>query len=900
MSDPIDTPLDACGCCEPEPAEAALYNRPGLPALAYRRGTQATFLRRMLGHLTTDKLPDGDHAGQRPLADLTTRSGDDPAIALIDAAAVVADVLTFYQERIANEGFLRTATERRSILELARAIGYELNPGVAASTFLAFTVEDAPGSPLSAIVAVGTKVQSIPPQNKLPQTFETAEEITAQVGWNALRPRLGQPQTIGSSVKQVYLAGTATNLKPGDLMLIVSGTTGTPKRVLSLEVQADLKRTRVVFDTSASAGTFSIPSLPAGNPDVTNVPQNDTTMKAYIVQRQWTDKDLNTFLSVNAWNTADLQKYLSTRRAQTPASGTAKVYALRTRLAFFGHNAPLWNTLPKTTQLRASDTGGSDPYGSSWDANPRSIWTNSQGSDYGTGRAYLERTVPDIVNDSYVVLETGSTQKTYQAKGIVEVSLSDYGLSSKSTGLRLYTLSGSTDEDAAFKVRSTTAYVQSEALAVVELPIEDQLNAGDTQLMLDQFTLGLRVGQAIMLTGERNDAPGVTQTEIVIVKDIDHSGGFTLLTFEDGLQSPYQRTTVSLNANVARATHGETVKETLGSGDSTQKNQRFTLKKPPLTYISAATPSGGQSTLSVRVNDVLWMEAPSLYELTPKDQKYIVRIDDDGKATVIFGDGEKGARLPTGTNNITATYRSGIGLDGEVTADALTMLQSRPLGIRGVTNPQTASGAADPAQLAQARTNAPLTVLTLDRIVSLLDYENFTRAFNGIGKAQAIALWNDEHYLIHLTIAGANGKAVDLNSDLYANLIDALDAARDPAQQVRVDNFILRQFNVTATVVIDPRYDAQLVLSQIEAALLTAFSFEQRLFGQPVTAAEVITVIQNVAGVVAVDLDALYRSGYIQKLNQVLSSAIAHWQGSNVQPARLLLINPIGIKVSEG
>ena len=51
---------------------------------------------------------------------------------VLDAWAVVGDVLTFYQERIANEGFLRTATERLSVLTLARAIGYELKPGVSA------------------------------------------------------------------------------------------------------------------------------------------------------------------------------------------------------------------------------------------------------------------------------------------------------------------------------------------------------------------------------------------------------------------------------------------------------------------------------------------------------------------------------------------------------------------------------------------------------------------------------------------------------------------------------------------------------------------------------------------------------------------------------------------------
>ena len=55
------------------------------------------------------------------LSALTTRESDDPAIALLDAWAVAGDVLTFYQERIANEGYLRTATERRSIRELAAA-----------------------------------------------------------------------------------------------------------------------------------------------------------------------------------------------------------------------------------------------------------------------------------------------------------------------------------------------------------------------------------------------------------------------------------------------------------------------------------------------------------------------------------------------------------------------------------------------------------------------------------------------------------------------------------------------------------------------------------------------------------------------------------------------------------
>src|SRR3954465_8322701 len=116
--------LDTCGCCatsyEPVPAH---YNRSGLPQLSYRIGTHSDFLRRMMHLIPYVAMPNGDNAGSRPLLGLTTRSTDDPAIAILDAWAVSLDVLTFYQERIANEGYLRTSLERRSVLELARTIG---------------------------------------------------------------------------------------------------------------------------------------------------------------------------------------------------------------------------------------------------------------------------------------------------------------------------------------------------------------------------------------------------------------------------------------------------------------------------------------------------------------------------------------------------------------------------------------------------------------------------------------------------------------------------------------------------------------------------------------------------------------------------------------------------------
>jgi uncharacterized phage protein gp47/JayE len=66
----------------------------------------------------------------------TDRSENDFGIVLIELFAYVADILSYYQDRAANEAFLRTATQRRSVIELLRLIGYQVDPGLSATTVL--------------------------------------------------------------------------------------------------------------------------------------------------------------------------------------------------------------------------------------------------------------------------------------------------------------------------------------------------------------------------------------------------------------------------------------------------------------------------------------------------------------------------------------------------------------------------------------------------------------------------------------------------------------------------------------------------------------------------------------------------------------------------------------------
>jgi hypothetical protein len=900
----VSEQLDNCGCCEPAPEPSPIYNRPGLPALSYRAGTYATFLRRMSNNLGRYTLPTGKHAGDRPLFDLATRAADDSSIALLDAAAVVADVLTFYQERIANEGFLRTATERRSVLEMARAIGYELSPGVAATAYLTFTVEDAEGAPGKSTVPAGTQVMSIPPQGQLPQTFETAEEIAARKEWNEIRVMAGSAQALSTSSQQVYLSGTSTNLQPGDHVLLVTGTGAGAQalvRVEKVEIDTDDGITHVTFSVPSSSLLIAASGTSLGVVDITQkIPLNKANIQTWILNKYWTDKDLNAFLTWNEWDTDQLLDTVAEMQS-TYTGSTGSVYALRSSAGFFGNNAPTRKSLPTLTGT------GAPNYGQDWDGGWE-IWRDQQAANTttyhdSTADAYLERSITGLVPDSWCVLKTASGALSYlKISTAVEKSIAAFAMSGKVTGLKLKKLDGnplaSADKSSSFTVRNTTAYFKSEQLQLSRMPITDEFTPGAT-LTIDGLVLGLMEGQLVTLCGERTDMPGVTGREILTIKEIKHFNGVTQLKFVSGWKYTYKRSSVSLNANTVKATHGETFKETLGSGNGASIHQNFTLKKPPLTYTSAPTPSGGESSLELRVDGVLWEEASSLYGLTPRDEKYTVRIEDGGTANVLFGDGISGARLPTGEYNVAAVYRSGTGLAGQVDAGLLTLLKTRPLGVRGVTNPLAASGAADPESMDNARTNAPLTVRTLDRIVSLQDYEDFARTFSGIGKAQAVALWNGEYHLVHLTIAGADGKPVDPSSDLYENLVDAMDAVRDPAQMVRVDQFDSLLFNLKANLVIDPRYIAADVLADAEAILKDAYAFAKRAFGQPVTAAEVITILQGVEGVIAVDLDTLHLTGTTAVLNQILQADIAHVEDGVIHRAQLLLINTLGVKLLE-
>jgi hypothetical protein len=328
----------------------------------------------------------------------------------------------------------------------------------------------------------------------------------------------------------------------------------------------------------------------------------------------------------------------------------------------------------------------------------------------------------------------------------------------------------------------------------------------------------------------------------------------TILTLANSLAYKYDSTSVTIYGNVAKATNGQTVGEILGDGDGSQAFQSFALHQQPLTYVSAATPEGVNSTLVVRVNEIQWHEANDFGSLGPADREFITQTDDSDQTTAIFGNGEHGARVPTGSANIKAVYRYGIGAAGNVSAGQISQLATHPLGAQGVINPLASSGGADRDSIDQARANTPMALMALDRLVSVQDYADFSRTFAGIGKASSARLTDGRRRLVHVTIAGAEDIPIDQTSDLYQNLVQALHQYGDPFEPIQVAVRRLKLLVISARVRVLADYQWESVEPKVRAALLAAYSFDRRDLGRSAFLSEAIGIMQAVEGVSYVDV----------------------------------------------
>jgi hypothetical protein len=840
---------NASDCCTGKSitTPTLVSNCPGLSAIAYRAGTHSRFKETMLARLSSGKF--------KTLHNLGTRQDDDFSIALIDAWAMVADILTFYNERIASEAFLRTSVERQSVIGIGELTGYALNPGVSADTFLVFDLADTQGSPPIVGIDSGTKVQSVPEPGEQPQIFETQDAITARPAWNAIKPRqTKRPNPGGNAPITLRFSSNQTNIRAGDGIYYKNGAKDQFGVVSSVQM---IRRSPVDEITEVRIQTLAGTQHAS---DTATEPNSGIPLgvigQRYATSTSVSEEKIQTDAAVQRFDLDNLIANLNAFRSQP-------VYAMvfRQRAAIFGHNAPAWDKLPAA--LRIAETYYAQVEKTLVPQTSKGIyadqadrWNDKTLEKYGAGyngtpqtHIVADSTYPMMAFNSYIVLRDKVDWALLQVTGHQEVTRSEFTLTNKVSQISPHT----TSSLSAFSIQHTTIFGHSDWLPLERDPVSGDVS-GDT-IALEGWYTGLRAGQTVFFKGESRSERGVIRSEFATIKEILHDftqDGGTQIRLHQGLAHAYIRSTVTINANVAPATHGETVQEVLGSGDGSQPFQKFVLRQPPLTHVGADTPTGLLSTLRVFVNDIEWREAPTLYGRKPGERIFVTRLGDDGKTTIQFGNGITGARLPTGQENIRAIYRRGLGLGGLLKADQLSMLLTRPPGVHGATNPHATEGGDDPENLNMIRQNAPIQVMTLDRIVSLLDYQDFARAFAGIAKAHAVWTGFGNQRGIFITVAAPGGGAITATSKTYKGLLAAIRRSGDPHVPVYVKSYARKTFRLKAHVKIHPDHSTERVLENIRATVINHFSFEQRTFGQDVTPEEVYATIQGVSGVIAV------------------------------------------------
>ena len=246
-------------------------------------------------------------------------------------------------------------------------------------------------------------------------------------------------------------------------------------------------------------------------------------------------------------------------------------------------------------------------------------------------------------------------------------------------------------------------------------------------------------GGEVILSGEKKQGSLVAGT---ITVDDDGGGEFVPDAGSSSFEAPLV-IPVSLYGNVAEAVRGETVVgEVLGSGDAAQPFNSFTLKKKPLTWVEdSAQPDGRRPELTVRVDNIIWDRVDTFFGRGPDERIYIVRQDGEGAATITFGDGKSGARVPTGTQNVQADYRFGAGA-AKPPPGTVNQIAVPVRGLASVRAPLPAVGGADAETAEELRTEAPKSALTLGRAVSLADFEALARGYPGVLNVSAGWGWD--------------------------------------------------------------------------------------------------------------------------------------------------------------
>lgn len=817
------------------------FNRPGLPRIAWRIGRYPDFVEAMTRRL--DAAPE--------LAEWTHRDPDDPAIALMQGAAVLGDILSFYQEHYANEAFLRTAAWRTSVSDLVRLTGYRLAPGIGGRATFAFEARGT--QPVT--VRAGFPVKADLRDVSAPADFQTVDELVAwphlgrfnlyrqrQYGWviGAGQARV-ELATVGGAGDSASLE--AVELKKGDRLVLVP-----EENLLGLQFQLALGWTlnqsyeEIVVVEKVERQLGRVVLTLAGN----FTHGWFTHCRAFLLGR-----------SFRHFGASAPPQFVESSGGSAPVTTVSNTPFTRGSKSTVAYASPYMaldaQTFPLEQEVHDLAAGGTALVTSTVGfpiAVTRTIATvRSQPARWGNlnmpaSFVRLDRAfAPDWTSafPTFQALADLRTLRLHETRGpMLQLRpLATFDGSAFANGTQALSFYGSAAQAGALagrKLYLSHADGRSVELTCTNVPADFPAPVPPAQ----------NVARMWPLSFDRAPAP------------------FTRADFDEATPA------VTVFGNLADATQGKQEADAvLGNGDARQALQTFVLPKSPLTYwLSNGAVPPQTPFLDGWVGGRLWTRVDAFFGHGPQEEIYIVREDAEGRSFVQFGDGETGARLPSGMKNVVARYRSGTGARGPVKPGATPSSSERPEGFDKVSLAGIVSGGADPEDLEKAREAAPGKVQSLGRLVSLRDFETETLSVPGV--TTATAAWDLYQGVpaVILRVLLEAGREAEF-ADVRATLAHAQRCRGPDRFPVIVQQALLRYVFVDVSYARDPTYRAEDVAAALRAAMGLAgdadhertglFGLRARRLGEREYASRIEGRLQNVPGVLWCRVSAIGR-----------------------------------------
>jgi len=203
------------------------------PAIDYTNKDYSSLRRAML-ELARYRLPEW-----------TDQSPADLGVLLVDLFAYMGDVVLYYQDRIASELFLQTATERRSVMRLLRLVGYELGSPTPASADLSlFFRPPAPAQPTTVLVPTGAQFAT--------RGENGAPALAFEYLGPALTIDLASPEVVAQGARLVY-SGLSVRESRSVPVELIGSSSGEPNQRFALS-QSPLIADSLKLEVNEGAG----------------------------------------------------------------------------------------------------------------------------------------------------------------------------------------------------------------------------------------------------------------------------------------------------------------------------------------------------------------------------------------------------------------------------------------------------------------------------------------------------------------------------------------------------------------------------------------------------------------------------------------------------------------------